>query len=205
MDVIETQTPRGLARVHLEGPPAPSGALILGHGAGGGVQAADLQAAAAAALGLGMAVALIEQPYRVAGRRAPAPAPALDEARAAVVTQLRAAQLSGLKLVLGGRSMGARVACRTAATLQAAGVLCLAFPLLPPRRSAQRPATSRLSELEASGVPTLIIQGERDPFGMPPEAPQREVVRVASDHSLRGEGSRVREAVSDWLPTVLSR
>ena len=111
---------------------------------------------------------LVEQPYRVAGRRSPAPAHHLDAAWTAVVDHLRAGELRGLPLIVGGRSSGARVACRTAAATGAVGVLCLAFPLQPPRRSGAPPAPNRLSELDAVTVPTLVVQGTRDSFGMPP-------------------------------------
>jgi hypothetical protein len=178
---------------------------MLGHGAGGGVAARDLAAAAEAALAEGVSVALVEQPYRVAGRRSPAPARQLDTAWTAVAEQLRADELAGLPLVTGGRSMGARVACRTAEAVGAAGVLCLAFPLEPPRRrSAAGPAPSRLPELDAVTVPVLVVQGERDPFGMPPASPGREVVRVAGDHGLKADLEAVADAVRRWLPGVLS-
>ena len=196
--MIELQTPRGPARVYLHGEDDPRAALVLGHGAGGGVGAPDLVAATAAALDAGMTVALVEQPYRVAGRRSPAPAAQLDEAWTSVVAQLRAADLAGLPLLVGGRSSGARVACRTAAETGAAGVVCLAFPLQPPGRAS---APSRLSELEAVTVPMLVVQGERDPFGIPPATPTRTVALVPGDHSLRS-GAPVREAVAAWLPRL---
>ncbi len=139
----------------------------------------------------------MEQPYRVAGRRSPAPAKQLEAAWTAVVEHLRANELAGLPLVLGGRSLGARVACRTSKDLGAAAVLCLAFPLEPPRRS--KPVQSRLPELDAVEVPTLVVQGERDPFGMPPEGPRRTVARVAGDHSLRKDVEAVGAAVRAWL------
>jgi predicted alpha/beta-hydrolase family hydrolase len=204
MSVIKIETPHGLARVQLVVADDAHGGLLLGHGAGGGVGAGDLQAAAAAALDCGISVALVEQPYRVAGRRAPARASALDADWLAVVKHLAAAELAELPLVFGGRSMGARVACRTAQDGNAVGVLCLAFPLLPPpRRAAKRAPQSRLSELEAVSVPTLIIQGENDRFGLPPKARKREVIRVGGDHSLRGQEPRVRAAVADWLTALI--
>jgi predicted alpha/beta-hydrolase family hydrolase len=176
---------------------------VLGHGAGGGVASRDLVAATEIALGLGVSAALVEQPYRVAGRRSPAPARQLDAAWLAVVGRLRADELAGLPLVAGGRSMGARVACRTAAEAGAVAVLCLAFPLMPPRRAgAVRP--SRLPELDAVAVPALVVQGERDAFGMPPPAPNREVVRVAGDHALKADLPAVAEAVRGWLERVLA-
>src|SRR5687767_8646888 len=180
--MLELETPHGPARVQLHPADAPRAALVLGHGADGGIAAPDLVAATAAALAAQMSVALVEQPYRVAGRRSPAPAAQLDEAWISVLEQLRAGELGGLPLVVGGRSSGARVACRTAATTGAAGVVCLAFPLQPPGRAS---APSRLPELDAVSVPTLVVQGERDPFGIPPGSASRSVVLVRGDHSLR--------------------
>jgi predicted alpha/beta-hydrolase family hydrolase len=185
--------------VHVQTVKEPVGALVLGHGAGGGVGAPDLQAAARAARDAGFAVALVEQPYRVAGRRSPAPAHQLDAAWTAVVAALRARPLKGLTVVAGGRSSGARVACRTAAETGAAGVLCLAFPLHPPGR----PEKSRLDELEAVTVPVLVVQGESDPFGMPPAARARTVVTVRGNHSLTGDLEAVRTAVGEWLAQIL--
>src|SRR5438105_10215222 len=150
------------------------GALVLGHGAAGGVEAPDLVAARDAARAERLAVALVEQPYRVAGRRSPAPAPQLDAAWTAVVAELRRRRLIAGELIVGGRSAGARVACRTAGDTRAAAVMCLAFPLHPPGR----PEKSRLQELDAVPVPVLVVQGESDPFGMPPGGPERTVVRV---------------------------
>jgi uncharacterized protein len=197
MRPYDVETPHGQARVHLRAPQAPRGALVLGHGAGGGVTARDLVTAAETALDQGLSVALVEQPYRVAGRRSPAPAHQLDAAWTAVLEQLRAGPLAGLAVVTGGRSSGARVACRTAEATGAAGVLCLAFPLRPPRRSGDAP--SRLPELEAVPVPVLVVQGARDPFGIPPAGPQREVMQVQADHGLRTDLAAVGEAVRDWL------
>jgi predicted alpha/beta-hydrolase family hydrolase len=175
------------------------GALVLGHGAGGGVESPDLVAATRAANSAGITVALMEQPYRVAGRRSPAPANQLDAAWTAVVSQLRAGPLSGFGFLLtGGRSSGARVACRTAADTESSAVLCLAFPLHPPGR----PEKSRLAELDGAEVPTLVVQGANDPFGMPPEGPNRTVTRVPGTHSLRN-GSVIAGAVGEWLATFL--
>jgi predicted alpha/beta-hydrolase family hydrolase len=171
------------------------GALVLGHGAGGGVESPDLTGAAAAAHSAGLTVALVEQPYRVAGRRSPAPAAQLDAAWISVVRQLD----FDMPLIAGGRSSGARVACRTSAELGAVAVLCLAFPVHPPGR----PEKSRLDELDAVTVPTLVVQGERDPFGLPPAGPRREVVTIPGSHSLRSS-STVEAAVSLWLATLLS-
>ena len=194
----EVQTPGGRARVHLHAAPGASAALVLGHGANGGVEARDLVAVTEVALSEGVAVALVEQPYRVAGRRALPRAPQLDAAWTAVLEQLRAGALDGLPVICGGRSSGARVACRTAGATGALAVLCLAFPLHPPGR----PEKSRLDELEAVEVPVLIVQGESDPFGTPPDGPNRTVVRIPGTHSLRSTVT-VAAAVSDWLAKVI--
>jgi predicted alpha/beta-hydrolase family hydrolase len=200
---VQVDTPHGPAAVHLRTVAAPRAALVLGHGAGGGVTSRDLVAATDAALALGITVALVEQPYRVAGRRSPAPARQLDAAWTAVVEHLRAGELAGLPLVVGGRSAGARVACRTAAATGAVGVLCLAFPLQPPRRRSGAAPESRLGELDAVTVPTLVVQGARDPFGIPPAAERRTVVEVQGDHSLRTDLDSVSAAVREWLARVV--
>jgi predicted alpha/beta-hydrolase family hydrolase len=200
---LEIDTPFGAANAHLDSADEPRAALVLGHGAGGGVTARDLVAAARVAHSAGLSVALVEQPYRVAGRRAPAPAHQLDAAWTAVIDHLFAGELRGLSLLVGGRSSGARVACRTAETTGAAGVLCLAFPLQPPRRTGAAPAPSRLAELDAVTVPTLVVQGTRDPFGIPPATERRTVVQVAGDHSLRTDLGAVSEAVRAWFLRVL--
>jgi uncharacterized protein len=183
--------------VHLLEVANPAGAVVLGHGAGGGIQAPDLQAAAAGANEAGFTAALVEQPYRVAGRRSQPAARQLDSAWLAVIGQLGDARLRGMRLIAGGRSAGARVACRAASETNAVGVLCLAFPVHPPGR-ADDPTKSRLSELEAVQVPVLVVQGENDPFGIPPKGPRRTVVRVPGDHSLRN-AAPVRAAVAEWL------
>jgi len=195
MTAIEVETPHGPARAHVERAPEVRGALVLGHGAGGGIGAPDLIAASRAARAAGFTVALVEQPYRVAGRRSPAPAKQLDAAWIAVVDRLAARELKGLPLVVGGRSSGARVACRTAAETGAAAVLCLAFPLHPPGRP---DAPSRQPELDRVKVPTLVVQGDRDPFGLPRRGRLRKVVVVGGDHGLRA-GSAVEAAVGAWL------
>jgi len=186
----QLETPHGPAGVHVHEVDKPRAALVLGHGAGGGVESPDLQGAAKAALEAGLTVALVEQPYRVAGRRSPAPANQLDAAWTSVIEQLA----FEVPLIAGGRSSGARVACRTAAATGAKAVLCLAFPVHPPGR----PEKSRLDELDAVTVPTLVVQGERDPFGMPPQARNRSVVTIPGTHSLRSS-SAVAAAVSAWL------
>jgi uncharacterized protein len=174
-------------------------ALVLGHGAGGGIESPDLVGATEAARSSGLGVALIEQPYRVAGRRSPAPTSQLDAAWTSVVSQLCDGPLSGLPILTGGRSLGARVACRTAAETDSVAVLCLAFPLHPPGR----PEKSRLAELDEVIVPTLVVQGESDPFGMPPDGANRTVARVPGTHSLKSSAT-VAAAVSDWLATLLT-
>jgi predicted alpha/beta-hydrolase family hydrolase len=201
--VVEIDTPRGVARAHLQSAAKPSAALVLGHGAGGGIAAPDLVAASDAARALGLSVALVEQPYRVAGRRSSPPAHHLDAAWEAVVNGLRANALGGLALVTGGRSAGARVACRTWEATRAAAVLCLAYPLQPPQRSGKEPAPSRRSELDAVKVPVLVVQGDRDRFGMPPPGPHRKVAEVPGDHALKADLEAVSGAVSEWLSTVV--
>lgn len=188
--VREVETSVGTARVHVSGDGA--GLLVLGHGAGGGIEALDLQAAREAAEELGWRVALVEQPWRVRGRKVAEAPPRLDAAWTAVLETL-----DGTPLVVGGRSAGARVACRTAAAVGADAVLCLAFPLHPPGR----PERSRLEELTAVAVPTLVVQGDRDAFGVPPGA----VLVPGADHGFRvaragaPAAPRVRQVVRDWL------
>ncbi|WBB54921.1 alpha/beta family hydrolase [Verrucosispora sp. WMMD573] len=192
-DVLDT--PRGAARVDTDQPSGPSRALlVLGHGAGGDVDAPDLVALRDAAVTAGLVVVRVTQPYRVAGRRAPAPAGQLDEAWSAVLTVLRRRH-PGVPLVVGGRSSGARVACRTATAVGAAGVVALAFPLHPPGR----PERSRAGEL-VTGVPTLVVNGERDPFGVPePGQGIRVVVRPGERHDLRGDPVGTAALALDWL------
>jgi predicted alpha/beta-hydrolase family hydrolase len=199
---VEVETPGGLARAHVRSVARPTAALVLGHGAGGGIGARDLVAVSEVALECDVSVALVEQPYRVAGRRSPAPARSLDAAWIAVLEALGSSVLSGLPLLVGGRSSGARVACRTWSDVGSAGVLCLAFPLVPPRRDA---SLTRVPELDAVRVPVLIVQGDRDPFGMPPARRGRKVVAVSGDHSLRSDLAGVRAAVRPWLRRMASR
>jgi uncharacterized protein len=193
---MDIDTPHGPARATVNEAENPRAALVLGHGAGGSIDSADLVAATEAALAQRVTVVRVEQPYLVAGRRSAAPAPQLDTAWKAVVEQL---PIDGLPLIAGGRSSGARVACRTAAETQAVAVLCLAFPVHPPGK----PEKSRLSELDAVTVPVLVVQGRNDPFGMPPEAPNREVVAVSGNHSLAKSRDAVADAVTDWLVKTL--
>ena len=195
--ILDLDTPHGRARAHVHPVDSAIGALVLGHGAGGGIESPDLVGASEAARSAGLSVALVEQPYRVAGRRSPAPTGQLDSAWIAVVSQLCERAFGGLPILTGGRSLGARVACRTAAQTDSVAVVCLAFPLHPPGR----PDRSRLTELDDVDVPTLVVQGESDPFGTPPNGPNRTVVRVRGTHSLASSAT-VAEAVSGWLATL---
>jgi predicted alpha/beta-hydrolase family hydrolase len=202
-EVLEIETPHGPARATIARAEGRRGALLIGHGAGGGIQAPDILAAMDAALAQGVSVARIEQPYRVAGRRSVAPTGQLDTAWLAIHAQLSTTIFDGIPIVTGGRSSGARVACRTATQAGAAGVLCLAFPLHPPRRRPDAELKTRLPELELVKVPVLIVQGERDPFGMPPAARRRRVVVVPGDHSLKSGVRQVGPAVSAFLKKVI--
>jgi predicted alpha/beta-hydrolase family hydrolase len=197
MTVLEIDTAEGLARTQLHVAADPAGALVLGHGAAGGFGAPDLVAVIGVAREAGWTVAAVEQPYRVAGRRTPPRAERLDAAWTAVVERLREGQLQDLPLVAGGRSSGARVACRTAAQTGAVAVLCLAFPVHAPGRAST--ATSRQPELDAVPVPTLVVQGDADPFGMPASGPGRTVVVVPGNHSLKAGLEPMAAAVRDWL------
>jgi uncharacterized protein len=185
-------TPRGPARVDISKPQGRSRAMLaLGHGAGGDVDAADLVAIRDAALRAGVTVALVTQPYRVAGKRSAAPAGHLDEAWLAVMDRIRTKQ----PLIVGGRSSGARVACRTAAAAHASGVVALAFPSHPPGK----PEKSRDEELN-SGVPTLVVSGDRDPFGIPSVPPGTDLVVLPGErHDLRRDTTAVAGAVLEWL------
>ncbi|WP_328420046.1 alpha/beta hydrolase [Micromonospora sp. NBC_00389] len=192
----EIETPRGPARIDTDLPARPAATLlVLGHGAGGSVDAPDLLAVREAAVAVGLAVVRVTQPYRVAGRRAPAPAGHLDEAWTAVLAALRERHPDVPTLLVGGRSSGARVACRTARAVGAAGVVALAFPLHPPGR----PERSRASELD-TGLPTLVVNGDRDPFGMPEPGPAVQVVtRPGETHDLRRDPVGTAAVVRDWL------
>jgi len=194
----EIATPRGPARIRVTDPAGPAvSVLVLGHGAGGGVDAPDILALRDQATASGVRVVLATQPYRVAGRRAPAPAPQLDEAWTAIVHALdvRGSGVRDLPLIVGGRSSGARVACRTATALGAAGILCLAFPLHPPGK----PEKSRAGELP-DDLPTLVLNGDRDAFGVPSPGPHREVaVRPGATHDLRKDVKGTASLAVDWL------
>jgi len=201
---IEIETPHGTARAHLHAAARPRAALALGHGAGGGVDAPDLLAATEAALAEEVSVALVEQPYRVAGKKSQPAASTIDAAWIAALEQLRGAELAGLPLISGGRSAGARVACRTAGETGAVAVLCLAFPLQPPARKGKEPGPHRLGELEAVEVPVLVVQGENDRFGVPPAGAGRQVVLVAGDHGLKKDTAAIGDAVGRWLAEIAS-
>lgn len=205
----QVATPLGPARVWCTEPSAaPVGTLVLGHGAGGGIESADLVAVTDAAAAAGWRVLAVEQPWRVAGKRlAPAP-PRLDVAWRAVLATLRESGRLAGPLVLGGRSAGARVACRSAAEQGAAGVLALAFPLHPPGR----PEKSRADELGLVRVPLLVVQGERDAFGDPSEVtaalaghPTAEVRAVPGDHALSRDVEAGTAAVLPWLARLSAR
>lgn len=172
-------TPHGDARLVRDRARHPVATLLLGHGAGGGVDAGDLAALAAALPRQGVSVMRVEQPWRVAGKKVASRPEVLDECFVAVANRLR----GRTPLVVGGRSAGARSAARTAHTLGASGYVALAFPLHPPGR----PESSRLPELEAVDLPTLVVQGENDPFGTPEEFPPDVELTVVpgGDHGFR--------------------
>jgi predicted alpha/beta-hydrolase family hydrolase len=204
MEPMEITTAAGVARAELDGDcAAVRFLLVLTHGAGGSAGSPDLLAAGDAARQLGGLVARVTQPYRMRGARAPGSPTRQDAAWAEIVAAL--CELApGLPLVQGGRSNGARVACRTAATVGARAVIALAFPLSPPGRS---PAVSRAGELRAAregGVRVLVVNGDRDPFGIPgAQDADRVVVLPGETHALRGHRPAVVAAVAEWLPTVL--
>ncbi|SDG73142.1 hypothetical protein SAMN05421505_107107 [Sinosporangium album] len=192
---MEIATPHGPARVELDEVADPGLLLVLTHGAGGGVDAPDLLAVRDAVLPLGVAVARVLQPFRVAGRRVPGSAARQDEAWEALAADL-AARFSGVPLVQGGRSNGARVACRTARAVGAQAVVALAFPLHPPGR----PERSRADELRSAGVDVLVVNGGRDSFGVPDAADAaRLMVLPEEGHDLKRAPGRVGEVVAGWL------
>jgi uncharacterized protein len=202
---VEIMTASGAARAELDGD-GPGGAarflLVLTHGAGGSAASPDLLAVRDAALGLGGLVARVTQPYRVKGARAPGSAVRQDAAWIEIVAALTALA-PGLPLVQGGRSNGARVACRTAAAVGAQAVIALAFPLRPPGPAGQ----SRMAELRAAGTAgaaVLVVNGERDPFGIPGAGDADRVVIVPGEtHSLKGHRAVIAGAVAEWLPGVM--
>jgi uncharacterized protein len=200
---VEIGTGEGVARVEVGGPAAGERAflLVLTHGAGGGPDSPDLLAVAAAASRLGGAVARVTQPYRVRDRRVPGSPDRQDAAWVEVVAALRAGDGAGLPLIQGGRSNGARVACRTARAVGARAVIALAFPLHPPGR----PALSRAAELAAAGTDVLVVNGERDPFGIPEGTGKIRVVVLAGEsHALSRSPGEAGRAAGSWLREILA-
>ncbi|MFF5261264.1 alpha/beta family hydrolase [Actinomadura viridis] len=192
---MEIVTARGPAEVTLDATVNPAFLLVLTHGSNGGVDAADLLAVRAVALGLGGAVARVLQPFRAAGRRAPGTPARQDEDWLQVIKVLRD-RFGEVPLIQGGRSNGARVACRTARAAGARGVLALAFPLRPPGR----PDRSRAGELREAGVEVLVVNGDRDPFGIPDAADATEVTVLPGErHDLNRNPVAVGAAVEPWL------
>ncbi|MCW2496622.1 alpha/beta family hydrolase [Jatrophihabitans sp.] len=196
-DALVVDTTAGPGWIELTRPVRPTALLALTHGAGGGVGTADLLAIRDAVTAAGVAVALITQPYRVAGRGAPPRPDKQDPLWLELMTALRSRRgLGAVPLIVGGRSNGARLACRTATGAGAVAVVALAYPLHPPGK----PDVSRLDELELPTVPVLLVQGDRDAFGMPPEGPGRQRVVIAgADHSLKKGVPAVAEAVLSFV------
>jgi predicted alpha/beta-hydrolase family hydrolase len=214
---IEVGTSQGPALLDWTAPTAAPVRFIMAltHGAGGPTSAADLHAARDAAVRLGGGVALVTQPYRVRGARAPGSAERQDQAWIEIMTWLRQESQQPpalVPLIVGGRSNGARVACRTAAAVGARGVLALAFPLQPPARRSRGSDVvtfppDRSPELRAAttgGAHVLVLNGDRDPFGIPPAAESIEVVVLKGEtHSLSKKPAAVTEAVATWLSDVV--
>ncbi|MFC4116091.1 alpha/beta family hydrolase [Nonomuraea zeae] len=192
---MKVMTPRGPALVEVDEVADPRLLLVLTHGSAGGVDAPDLVAVRDAALGVGASVARVSQAFRVAGARAPGSPVRQDEAWEIVLGELRA-RWPGLPVVQGGRSNGARVACRTATAVGAAAVVALAFPLHPPGK----PERSRADELRGAGVDVLVVNGDRDPFGVPDAGDAaRLVVLPGEGHDLKRDPARVGEVVAEWI------
>lgn len=192
---LEIATPHGPALVEIDEVASPRFLLVLTHGSAGGVDAPDLLAVRDAATAIGGTVARVLQPFRMRGARAPGSAARQDEAWETLVAALRE-RYPGLPLVQGGRSNGARVACRTARRVEARAVVALAFPLHPPGK----PERSRAGELRAAGVDVLVVNGDRDPFGVPEAADAaRLVVLPGQGHDLGKDPARVGEVVAEWL------
>ncbi|GAB2924600.1 alpha/beta family hydrolase [Nonomuraea fastidiosa] len=192
---MQVMTPRGPAMAEIDEAEDPRLLLVMTHGAGGGVDSPDLLAVRDAALAVGATVARVTQAFRVAGARAPGSAAAQDEAWESVVNALRE-RFPGLPLVQGGRSNGARLACRTAKAVGAVTVVALAYPVHPPGK----PERSRADELREAGVDVLVVNGDRDPFGIPDaEDAARLVVLPGENHDLNKNPARVGEIVAEWL------
>ncbi|TMQ90531.1 alpha/beta hydrolase, partial [Actinomadura soli] len=192
---MEVVTAHGPAGVLLDEADHPAFLLVLTHGSNGSVDAPDLLAVRETALGLGGSVARVTQPFRLAGRRAPGPVAKQDEAWLEIVGMLRE-RAGNVPLVQGGRSNGARVACRTAAAAGAVGVLALAFPLHPPRN----PERTRVDELRSAGVEVVVVNGDRDPFGVPDGADATQVTVLAGErHELNRDPAAVGRAAEPWL------
>ena len=200
---MEITTGSGAARAELDGEGAAARfLLVLTHGSGGSAGSPDLLAARDAALGIGGLVARVIQPYRVRGARAPGSPVRQDAAWVEIMAALTGAAPPGVPVVQGGRSNGARVACRTAGAVGARAVIALAFPLRPPGSAQDRAA--ELQAARASGAAVLVVSGERDPFGIPgPQDADRVVVVPGETHSLKGHRAVIADAVAQWLPTVL--
>jgi len=195
---VRISTSAGPARAELDAAENPPFLLVLTHGAGGGTHSADVLAARQAGLDLGAVVVRVIQPYRVRGARAPGSAVRQDQAWLELARKLRR-RFPGVPLVQGGRSNGARVACRTAREAGALAVLALAFPLHPPGR----PDRSRSAELAEAGTDVLVVNGANDPFGIPEESGAiRVVVLPGASHALAGQGGAIRRVVGSWLADV---
>jgi uncharacterized protein len=201
MQTVEIMTESGAARAELDGEGAARFLLVLTHGSGGSVGAPDLLAARDAALGIGGLVARVTQPYRVRGARAPGSPVKQDAAWIEIMAALIGA-VPGVPVVQGGRSNGARVACRTAGTVGARAVIALAFPLRPPGGTQDRAA--ELQAARAAGAAVLVVNGASDAFGIPgPQDADRVVVVPGETHALKGHRAVIADAVAQWLPTVL--
>lgn len=194
---MRIETSAGPAEVELDKPRSAKFLLLLTHGSGGGVEAKDLLAVRDLAVELGGAVARVVQPYRVAGRRAPGSATAQDAAWSEIVAALRK-KVRSAPLIQGGRSNGARVVCRTAVDAGAKGVVALSFPLHPPGK----PEKTRREELltASQAVDVVVVNGARDPFGIPDPADAAEVIAVPGQpHSFRSGFDVIVGAVEPWL------